>query len=396
MESLRADRGFLDVMRRKRWLVGALKEMPPEGRVGLDPVCVLGYNTNAGAEIHLRLRTDDEKGFRSITSIRQVLAHELAHNEFSDHDTRFKELMRWVEREVAKFATSERKGRTTGGVRAAPVGEEPLQGRLPAPGERLSIVRRLGGGEGVPAGAAAVRAAHEPAAGLEKELAAMSDGEPTASVEGEAAMTDAEPAVGPETEPAMSEAERDSQQVTGAGTTPEADVVPKADGAPDAKSARQRKVDELCSLGFDGVLCGMALRESGGSVARAADYLFGLSAGPPGGGSEDDATVARVRGAVGRLEVAGLERAGLADALDALHAYSGNLLRRPGEERFARINGRNAAFGKRVGGVGEAVAVLVAAGWVQREEVWIFENRDLGGVWAAKTLVGEALVRLLG
>jgi hypothetical protein len=37
-------------------------EMPPEGRVGVSPVCVLGVNINAGQEVSLRLRTDDLRG----------------------------------------------------------------------------------------------------------------------------------------------------------------------------------------------------------------------------------------------------------------------------------------------------------------------------------------------
>jgi hypothetical protein len=41
--------------------VALLSEMPPEGKVGVSPVCILGVNINAGQEISLRLRTDDLK-----------------------------------------------------------------------------------------------------------------------------------------------------------------------------------------------------------------------------------------------------------------------------------------------------------------------------------------------
>ena len=37
-------------------------EMPPEGKVGVSPVCILGVNINRGQEISLRLRTDDLRG----------------------------------------------------------------------------------------------------------------------------------------------------------------------------------------------------------------------------------------------------------------------------------------------------------------------------------------------
>lgn len=37
-------------------------EMPPEGKVGVSPVCILGVNINRGQEVSLRLRTDDLGG----------------------------------------------------------------------------------------------------------------------------------------------------------------------------------------------------------------------------------------------------------------------------------------------------------------------------------------------
>jgi len=33
-------------MRSHGWQVGLLSEMPPEGKVGVSAVCVLGYNVN--------------------------------------------------------------------------------------------------------------------------------------------------------------------------------------------------------------------------------------------------------------------------------------------------------------------------------------------------------------
>jgi hypothetical protein len=61
------------------WQVGLLSEMPPEGKVGVSAVCILGYNVNQGQEISLRLRTDDLRGFRKYLRIRETLVHELAH-----------------------------------------------------------------------------------------------------------------------------------------------------------------------------------------------------------------------------------------------------------------------------------------------------------------------------
>jgi hypothetical protein len=38
------DPGIVAIMESHRWNVGLLSEMPPEGKVGVSEVCVLGYN----------------------------------------------------------------------------------------------------------------------------------------------------------------------------------------------------------------------------------------------------------------------------------------------------------------------------------------------------------------
>ena len=58
---LAADPGIRGIMKKHRWDVQRLSEMPPEGKVGVSPVCILGVNIGAGQEISLRLRTDDLK-----------------------------------------------------------------------------------------------------------------------------------------------------------------------------------------------------------------------------------------------------------------------------------------------------------------------------------------------
>jgi hypothetical protein len=126
LHKLASDPGILGVMEKHKWKVPLLAEMPPEGKVGVSESCVLGYNVNAaglykltpvithslesawflkpvslsskelvskfaalkcnlyrynaGQEIHLRLRTDDLKGFRRYARIRETLLHELTHN----------------------------------------------------------------------------------------------------------------------------------------------------------------------------------------------------------------------------------------------------------------------------------------------------------------------------
>lgn len=98
LQRLSTDHGILTAMRLRNWRVGQLAELPAVGRVGIDPVCVLGLNVGRGSKILLRLRTDDGQGFRSMKSLRHVLAHELAHIVEDEHNTKFKEEMRWVER----------------------------------------------------------------------------------------------------------------------------------------------------------------------------------------------------------------------------------------------------------------------------------------------------------
>lgn len=97
------DAGILGVMKKHNWRVGTLSELPPEGYVGVSPVCVLGLNRNAGQEICLRLRTDDLQGFRRYDRIRETLIHELAHNVFPNHDRDFKELNSKLNKEMKEM-----------------------------------------------------------------------------------------------------------------------------------------------------------------------------------------------------------------------------------------------------------------------------------------------------
>ena len=59
LHRLASDPGISGIMKKHGYTVGQLSEMPPEGKVGVSPVCILGVNINAGQEISLRLRTDD-------------------------------------------------------------------------------------------------------------------------------------------------------------------------------------------------------------------------------------------------------------------------------------------------------------------------------------------------
>eukprot|EP01025_Chloroclados_australasicus_P007678 TRINITY_DN1253_c0_g2_i3.p1 TRINITY_DN1253_c0_g2~~TRINITY_DN1253_c0_g2_i3.p1 ORF type:complete len:366 (-),score=26.81 TRINITY_DN1253_c0_g2_i3:378-1475(-) len=114
LQQLATDPGIVHIMNTHDWNVGLLSEMPPEGKVGISAVCILGYNVNKGQEISLRLRTDDLKGFRKYIKIRETLIHELTHIVWGDHDINFKTLNSQLLKEVEQFET-QNQGKRLGG-----------------------------------------------------------------------------------------------------------------------------------------------------------------------------------------------------------------------------------------------------------------------------------------
>lgn len=145
LQELASDKAVLAVMKEHQWSVGALKEMPPEGLVGVSASCLMGLNRNHGEEILLRLRTDDWRGLRPYGAVIEVLMHELAHNVHSDHDANFKALNSMLRAEYAQHASRLSSGRTTGdGAARAPqvhssasagaAAPTALGGHAPAPG----------------------------------------------------------------------------------------------------------------------------------------------------------------------------------------------------------------------------------------------------------------------
>lgn len=117
LRRLANDPGIVGIMKKHDWRIGTLEEMPPEGFVGISPVCVLGLNTNKGMKVSLRLRTDDKEGFRSYHTIRATLLHELAHNDISEHDQSFWTLVSKLNKEVLELDWTKSSGRTTGRAR---------------------------------------------------------------------------------------------------------------------------------------------------------------------------------------------------------------------------------------------------------------------------------------
>lgn len=394
LEELRSDPGFLDVMRRKKWRVGALKEMPPEGKVGIDPVCVLGYNTNNGQEIHLRLRTDDRLGFRSRISMRQVLAHELAHNEISEHNNEFKELMRWIEREASKADWTKRGGRAVVKGYDAGGGEglDPLEDAIEQ-GEKihLNFVGVLGSRDET-TGIVEAQEANLDDEGTESERAHRAERTSTDSTEGNRSSQAREEhmlSASPLTSPDRSLPTKGPADTTGVHRAGEI-----------SSSKAQRPTGALTDMGFSEGFAILALRENSGNIERAAHWLVTAeyrseNSWETSEGMEDRVLMENVRGTVGALLRAGLGREKLVSALDALHLYLSNVLRNPGVERYERINANNEGFRRRVGEWAQAVEILVVAGFRLTDGMWKYSSRDNGRLWLTKSVVQEVLVKEL-
>ena len=180
LHKLARDPGILGVMAKHKFRVGLLSEMPPEGKVGVSESCVLGYNVNAGAEIHLRLRTDDLRGFRRYARVRETLLHELTHNVWSDHDGNFKALCSRLNAECAEFdwkANGNGARRLAGDGAIASSDEETWSEDETMAATRGSSGRASGGGgDDAPrsaAEAAARRAAAAAAEAAERDMATL-------------------------------------------------------------------------------------------------------------------------------------------------------------------------------------------------------------------------------
>jgi hypothetical protein len=114
LESVARDPGVLAVMKERKWFVPVLGELYPDGKVGIDPVCVLGLNENMGQRILLRIRTDDLLGFRKIGIVMQTVWHELAHNMLGEHTGEFYALVSALKRRGDELDWTKTRGHVLG------------------------------------------------------------------------------------------------------------------------------------------------------------------------------------------------------------------------------------------------------------------------------------------
>lgn len=127
LRTLASDSNILSLMERRKWSVGLLAEMPPQGLVGVSSSCLMGLNRNRGQSIHLRLRTDDWLGLRPYEKVVEVLLHELTHNVHDDHDDDFKALNSELAKEYRANLDVYRNARSTSNGPVKDASIEPIE-----------------------------------------------------------------------------------------------------------------------------------------------------------------------------------------------------------------------------------------------------------------------------
>jgi uncharacterized ubiquitin-like protein YukD len=91
---LATDPAVVHIMAQRKYRVGTLAEMDPiddhlAEKMEGGGSRLLGYNTNGGLSIHVRLRTTDLTGFEPYSALLDTLLHELVHNEVGPHNDHF-------------------------------------------------------------------------------------------------------------------------------------------------------------------------------------------------------------------------------------------------------------------------------------------------------------------
>jgi hypothetical protein len=451
LQELAEDPGFKRVMEEHRWVVGCLAEMEPDGKVGVDPVCVLGYNTNKGAEIHLRLRTDDKKGFRPVYKLKEVLAHELAHNVHSEHDNQFYELMRQVELEARQFDWRQSAGHTvanaSSGTRGklpkiAPSALDPLDTAGTSAGPSLNFARRLGTVSNSKSSLASMSPSRNESVMATTEIPCglpnyrqpfLEDGKPKVEI-GSRPATGGDRLSGPDAadvpspnklrqKSSSSEASNsnivaadgeragnEKQRPCGAHTFV-TDPTDASDGLRklDAEANRPAGLDILTAMGFPLGLAKIALRESDDDPGRAADWLAALQTedgrseslaaslgplGPTSNFASDQELSERLQHAIDCLQTEVDDNSAFVSALTTLHAYVYNILKHPGTERYSSVNNANASFWERIGRYEAGQMMMRTIGFNLDGGRWTLSGSvDLARVWMSKAIIVKCLVK---
>eukprot|EP00172_Hildenbrandia_rubra_P002433 Plantae.Rhodophyta-Hildenbrandia_rubra.ctg328.p1 GENE.Plantae.Rhodophyta-Hildenbrandia_rubra.ctg328~~Plantae.Rhodophyta-Hildenbrandia_rubra.ctg328.p1 ORF type:complete len:538 (+),score=102.95 Plantae.Rhodophyta-Hildenbrandia_rubra.ctg328:1574-3187(+) len=390
LQRITKDRQVVAVMQSRKWKVGVLKEMEPEGKVGEDPVCVLGLNYGKGAEIHLRLRTDDKKGFRPYYKIKEVLWHELSHNVFSEHDAKFYALMREIEKEGKQLDWTESAGRSVDGkkVEMAPAAPDPLDEE----DDLVGTVARLGGVDTHnDLQSSIVQAA-------EKRQKAFEAKESSQQLE---MQREANSNIMPVHQKETSQSR---------GKRKASDVAPDRPKATDQNSGADTKAPtlRLQEMGYSAVASRLAWRNARGDFARAVEWLVtyeSSSAGRETAQDWDDREPYSMEKQIAyveserriKLSLEALKRElpceHYPDVLEILYVYIDNLARDPNSPKFSTIKQSNKVFQTKVGVHESATDILKAVGWKLHGDKWIASSLNLDIVWGAKRLLMDKIMR---
>jgi hypothetical protein len=397
LHSLAADPGIAAVMALRRWRVGLLSEMPPEGIVGVSESCVLGFNVNKGQEISLRLRTDDWRGFRRYERIRETLIHELAHMVHSPHDFNFKALNSELTVQAAAADWTRREGHTlAGGVGDA---WEAASWAVEEEEEDMSIMGQAARDSGKPLGG------HAPAASAHDAAAAAAQ---RRAAEAEAARAEATMAA----EAARALAQEEAQQAQAAAMEHDAapvDVPPAPPQQPAAPPLPPLADDDAAAPLPSSATAPPPppVADDAGAAAVAA-WSLAADADPELSRLAAAAEAARLRATSAAAALASGGGAAPGDADTALHTVASvlrNVLEHPGAAQYRVLRRGNAAFEARAGRFPAAIELLRAAGFVEEAEpagaansssgssarrLWLARD-DPGLLWLTLSAVNDAL-----
>jgi len=394
LESVARDPGVLAVMKERKWFVPVLGELYPDGKVGIDPVCVLGLNENSGQRILLRIRTDDLLGFRKIGIVMQTVWHELAHNMLSEHTGEFYALVSALKRRGDELDWTKSKGHTLssesifrrenlfgGGARSA----EPLtfgsafdESMDEALRSNSSSINNIGGGGG--GGGVALGRGGETGPYQSRLISGRSgDGRDHNSA---APRAQEERASGVKR---FNFADDDNNDVSGEGDSTEMNTGLHVVEQLDADSMLHQQRAGLDSFS---ALSSLQQKTAGGKE-------FDMSVL-----DADSKSVAEIETSLrGSLDsaLAGLQNAcSEADIsfVDALETLRGIFERAKNDRsgQFSQLRKKNAAFVNRTTGTAPAVDVIICGGW-KHDGDWLRFNNDYAALWLALDVIESRIER---
>lgn len=369
LEELASDPGVLAVLRKHRWKVGVLSELYPEGKVGVSDVCLMGLNRNKGQEICLRLRTDDLQGFRKIQSVREVLWHELAHMEISEHNAAFWTLCSQIGREVRELDWRQQAGRRLGGAAGVR--------RLPHVAVAASETMVGDAEGGAPAGMAG--SAGDGGCAVVRQRTAEEGVDASSGQSNMRVDTDSDPACVPAAAAALVAAEAATATIS----TTSAYAAPAAPAAP-TNTPFATLVGGAVAL--PSTAAATPIVDAPPTVASAAPNpmeFVGL----------DDALAERIRrivAALARIRSTAPSPGSAVRTLRVLGACLRNVLQHPAEPKFRQLRRSTRTFQSAIEPAPGALQLLEAAGWIVDDNAMVrLAREDAALLWLAADMVDK-------